>query len=316
MRVEPQPLFWRLTLSSSHTRWCRFYSKESWLLVLDTRDTFFQADPFLLVRRNASYASADLVVFEENFPLKTIGTCPFNSGWLSCFGLPKGADIVTWRGIHNRPTPLVKANAHKPVRCSGSTLGTRSGLEAYVDAMLAAFDRFACHRSELDPIQSDQGYHNYLLLSGALERADESTGRRALRVRSEPMGHGLVNTIGTLHVNRLQGKLADEDKFKQLAQWGLRDEAQGFVTNFDGMRSAIVHQWDRQFKELEGFVRRAFVTDSFHYDPSCVDRPWKNSFGKTCVDLGKGQENRVSTDGIAAGVACCVLGGGDQRSRG
>ena len=98
----------------------------------------------------------------------------------------------------------------------------------------------------MDPIQSDQGYHNYLLLSGALERADESTGRRALRVRSEPMGHGLVNTIGTLHVNRLQGKLADEDKFKQLAQWGLRDEAQGFVTNFDGMRSAIVHQWDRQ----------------------------------------------------------------------
>ena len=103
-----------------------------------------QADPFALLRRDAAtYAGVDLVVFEENHPLKTVGNCPFNSGWLACFDVPAGESIATWRGIHDRPTPTVRAHADAPVRCSGSTLGTRSGLEAYVDAMLAAFDRSA-----------------------------------------------------------------------------------------------------------------------------------------------------------------------------
>jgi hypothetical protein len=35
--------------------------------------------------------------------------------------------------------------------------------------------------------------------------------------------------------------------------WKVRD-SQGFVTNYDGTRSACVHQWDRWFDELHAFV--------------------------------------------------------------
>ena len=35
--------------------------------------------------------------------------------------------------------------------------------------------------------------------------------------------------------------------------WKARDE-EGYVINYDGTRSACVHQWDRWFDELQGFI--------------------------------------------------------------
>lgn len=35
--------------------------------------------------------------------------------------------------------------------------------------------------------------------------------------------------------------------------WKIRDK-EGFVLNYDGSRSACVHQWDRWFDELAKFI--------------------------------------------------------------
>ena len=43
-----------------------------------------------------------------------------------------------------------------PVRCSGSTMGSRDAMLTYVDAMLAASDEFMSYERAF----RDQGYHN------------------------------------------------------------------------------------------------------------------------------------------------------------
>eukprot|EP00629_Pelagomonadales_sp_RCC1024_P007902 CAMPEP_0119291496 /NCGR_PEP_ID=MMETSP1329-20130426/42553_1 /TAXON_ID=114041 /ORGANISM="Genus nov. species nov., Strain RCC1024" /LENGTH=74 /DNA_ID=CAMNT_0007292325 /DNA_START=36 /DNA_END=257 /DNA_ORIENTATION=+ len=68
-------------------------------------------------------------------------------------------------------------------------MGSRDAMLAYVDGMIEAFDEYQCHRKG---IPSDQGYHNFLILSGAHER-------RGLRVKSMRRGTGVVHTIGALN---------------------------------------------------------------------------------------------------------------------
>ena len=85
-------------------------------------------------------APVDLHVFQENH-VKTIGNCPFNNGWLKCFG---GADFV-------------KPFAKEPVTCSGSTLGTWAGVSRSV-AMTTISPRSLSGRGwELRPPPSSPG---------------------------------------------------------------------------------------------------------------------------------------------------------------
>ena len=87
-------------------------------------------------------------MYEENGH-KTVGSCRWNRGWLKgCF-------------------PNMPSDPSAPVRCSGSTLGSRDAMLTYVDEMLKASDEFMCHRKG---IPSDQGCHNLLSLSGPNEK--------------------------------------------------------------------------------------------------------------------------------------------------
>ncbi|KAK7250022.1 microtubule binding protein [Aureococcus anophagefferens] len=179
--------------------------------------------------------------FEED-GLKTTGTCKWNKGWLRCFEAAKWHTPETWT---------------QPVRCSGSTLGSsRDAMLKYADAMLSASDEWLCHRTK--GIPSDQGYHNYLILSGA-------HARNGLRVLLGPLD----------------------------TKWKVRDPVKGFITNTDGSRSPVVHQWDRWAGEMKTFLTKAFVTDSFvpgkgelyarpfefvAYDPkTCADHPFRRA---------------------------------------
>ena len=312
---RPRPL--ALARYEMYATWLRYYDATSYALLVDTRDTFFQADPFEGLKRRQPL---DLYVFQEHRELKTIGRCPFNSGWLSCFDKPRGESVATWRGILDRPTPLVKKHFDAPVHCSGSTLGSRDGARRYVAAMLDAFDEFACHESLFDAIQSDQGYHNYLFLSGRL-------GALVPNVTSVPQGFGAVNTIGALN-----GGDVPRERWGSLdGRWRLRHPVQGFVTNWDGTRSAVVHQYDRWHYEMRTFVEEAFVTDNFFPgrkplyvahpplepdDGACVDVAWVNGFGMTCGDLRPEHRDWVDSSGALATDACCAFGGGRPRRAG
>jgi len=226
-----------------YLHWVQHYSSSSYIFLFDFRDTVFQWNPFTRVEPNI-----DIFIYAENHPLKKIGTCPFNGGWVrSCWG----------NSVFNQ-------YYDNPVVCSGSTLGTRRGIEHYIRKMLAEVEKSQCH---LHTVVSDQGYHNYLTMTKAFE----------FPFKVYPQGEGLVNTLGAMHGKRAAGlgyKIGDLGKY-----WKLRD-AQGFVLNYDGSRSAVLHQWDRFNHELTPFVEKYLACDT----SQCYDKNKQNHFARVPPD--------------------------------
>ena len=207
--------------------WLQYYSEQSYILILDFRDTFFQGNPFAsfgnIKERNPS--KYELQLFEENAKVKNIGICVYNSLWVGrCFG-----------------KPALEKIKHNPVLCSGSTLGSFRAITYYVRTMLKSMDEVKCW---LKGIESDQGYQNYLYYNGFFNVSGGTT--TAFR-----QGTGAVNTIGALNGHRVPKEL----KGPLDTHWKARDN-NGYIINYDGSRSACVHQWDRWYSELADWVDR------------------------------------------------------------
>lgn len=154
--------------------WLRHYTEQSYILILDFRDTFFQGNPFqpfgAVATRMPKY---ELHMYAENYDVKNIGICVFNSNWIkTCFG--KDALVA------------LKKEA---VICSGSTLGSYPAVHHYVRTMLHSMDTVKCW---LKGIESDQGYQNYLFYNGYF---NTKHGNATLFHQ----GHGVVNTIGAMN---------------------------------------------------------------------------------------------------------------------
>ncbi len=204
--------------------WMQYYTDRSYILILDFRDTFFQGNPFSafgpIAQRVPRY---DLKVFEENFKVKNIGKCVFNSLWVGkCFG-----------------RAALDALRDKPVLCGGSTLGSYEAIMHYTRTMLQSMDTVQCWRKG---IESDQGYQNYLFYNGAFNL----NGHNATAYKQ---GEGIVNTIGALNGHRVPKDM----KGPLDSHWHARDK-DGWIINYDGSRSACVHQWDRWYGDLVGWI--------------------------------------------------------------
>lgn len=154
--------------------WLRHYNEKSYILILDFRDTFFQANPFASfgshVARTPKY---ELHMYAENYDVKNIGICVFNSNWIkTCFG-----------------KDALMALKKEAVICSGSTLGSYPAVHYYVRTMLHSMDTVKCW---LKGIESDQGYQNYLFYNGYFNTPQ---GNATLFHQ----GHGVVNTVGAMN---------------------------------------------------------------------------------------------------------------------
>ena len=126
--------------------------------------------------------------------------------------------------------------------CSGSTLGHRDAADTYTSLMIAEFDKQQCHVTR--GTESDQGYHNYLYHTGKMAAA-------GLNVKRNAQGTGVVNTVGAMNGYRVPA----HKKGPLGTFWKARD-AEGWVINWDGTRSAVVHQWDRFAPEMRGWIDR------------------------------------------------------------
>mmetsp|Transcript_22114 Transcript_22114/g.28637 ORF Transcript_22114/g.28637 Transcript_22114/m.28637 type:complete len:279 (-) Transcript_22114:24-860(-) len=201
------------------------YSQNSKVMILDYRDTFFQADPFVTAGPLSNY---DLILVAEHYPFKQIGNCPFNGGWIrNCWG---------------RET--FHAMGKQVVLCSGSYLGARDGIINFEKTLLAEANAMQCHYKG---VPSDQGYLNYLYYAGSLPAGGTT--------RVEDRGYGVVNTLGSL-----DGRRAHQDGYLPSTHvnigqyWQIRD-SQGYVLQNDKKtRSAVVHQYDRFHLEFRDFV--------------------------------------------------------------
>lgn len=209
--------------------WLQYYNENSYILILDFRDTFFQASPFQgfgdFASRTPKY---ELQMFAENWKVKTIGKCVFNSIWIKkCFGK---STIIPLKDL--------------AVICSGSTLGSFQAILFYTQTMLSSMDTVQCWKKG---IESDQGYQNYLFYNG---KFNTPAGNATLFHQ----GTGAVNTIGAMNGFRVpKNQKGPLDTF-----WKIRDK-EGYILNNDGTRSACVHQWDRFHAEIRPFLDKKLL---------------------------------------------------------
>jgi hypothetical protein len=192
--------------------WSLQYQPNSWLMLIDARDSFFQTNPFLDLPRHdsttiMSNGGGILYFFGENSDATRLGNSTKNLKWIR-----NGYGAGTLHFLEDKPTI-----------CSGSTMGEQLAVETYLRAMVNEHDE-----CQVKMTGSDQGFHNYLYYSGKLQQA---TTIRQIVVFEQ--GRGRINNLGAL-------------RKKSLQEWGIYDIQSHTVYQWDGVtKSPVVHQWDR-----------------------------------------------------------------------
>ena len=199
--------------------WSRRYQPESWLMLLDARDSFFQSNPFVDLPRQPEGTAQDglLYLFGENTEATRLGKSKKNKKWL--------------QGGYGEA--VLKALENKPTICSGSTMGEQIAIETYLRAMVNEHDE-----CDIKMAGSDQGFHNYLYYSSKLQHADTIR-----RIVVWEQGRGAINNLGALRT-------------KPFSEWGLYNEQTHQIYQWDGQTlSPVAHQWDRD-KHLHTYMQR------------------------------------------------------------
>jgi hypothetical protein len=205
--------------------WTQKYFPNSWLMVLDARDSFFQLDPFANLTRSTDKTKGKLWFFGENANATRLGKSTKNANWLR-----NGYGQSFLNHVRDKPTI-----------CSGSTMGEQVAIEEYLRAIISEDDETPVRMTG-----SDQGFHNYLYYSNKLRnvRAIDS-----LKVWEQ--GKGLINNLGALRI-------------KTLEDWGIYNPQTHQVFNWDGSLSAVAHQWDRD-NHLHNYRVRTLMIELKHW---------------------------------------------------
>lgn len=179
------------------------YNPDSWIFLVDSRDTVFQSNPFANVPRQTdpSGKSGVLYLFGENMDASRIGqSVKFNYRWIhAAYGME-----------------VAQFLKEKPILCSGATMGEKAAVETYLRAMVAEADE-----TGTVIMGSDQGFHNRLYYSNKLKNADQI---HSIIVFDQ--GAGIVNNLAAL-------------RSKKLEEWGNGalvevHDGQYIVKNWDG----------------------------------------------------------------------------------
>eukprot|EP00550_Attheya_septentrionalis_P008913 CAMPEP_0198288646 /NCGR_PEP_ID=MMETSP1449-20131203/7081_1 /TAXON_ID=420275 /ORGANISM="Attheya septentrionalis, Strain CCMP2084" /LENGTH=477 /DNA_ID=CAMNT_0043986827 /DNA_START=31 /DNA_END=1461 /DNA_ORIENTATION=+ len=206
-----------------------------WALVLDTRDVFFQANPFLsLPPPNSS--PYDLLFIEE----------------ISKHTCPKAEDPNRYFVLGNSNYRPVKGKVcygayHKPfqdrpVLCSGTIIGTRKGVDRFLAVFVQEFydNNAKTNLKCRSPYNTDQMTLQYLYYYGRFGEFE--------RTKTSPWGTGPVNTIGKACVDKNKLLPKERDSALDLTEF---DNTTGLILNtHEGPNSLarispLVHQFDR-----------------------------------------------------------------------
>lgn len=219
-----------------------FADQDDSILVSDVRDVFFQADPFNSLpfgSVNFINSSSQLLLFSEGLndisePMQaTLQNTRGNFRWLvNIYGYKKS-----------------KLFSENSVLCSGTTMGTKSGMIYYTRAML--YEAYNCIKRNPNKFDgkrghvcsggADQGFHNYLFWNSKLNSSVALLN-----------GAGPVYTIGIFRGKPV--RLLDFDQnFKGEIISPPQRGSQYVVP--------IIHQWDRHV-DLLRHVFKKFELDS------------------------------------------------------
>jgi hypothetical protein len=235
-----------------YSTWLEKGGYTGYVMVADVKDIFFQSDPFatlqidpsrpyVQVAREFGYDDAAEVAADTGrMQGSTIARSGFTRGWIkNCLGDEAARRVQQF-----------------PVLCSGSTLGTRLGMERYLRMMNKTIhEQLATGLADCYAVGVDQGFHNFLLHTKVLERAAD------LEIDSPENGSPsqIQATIGTMCTvpPTMKGLVKVTHSWDKV----LRRDKEGFVIRSDGSRAPLVHQYNRcinQFKS-NGWIEQHFV---------------------------------------------------------
>jgi hypothetical protein len=205
------------------------YSPQSWLLLIDARDTIFQANPFEHVPRQTGGGrltaaagagrgnSGILYFFGENMQATRIGKSKANNKWIrTAYGDEVG-----------------NALSSRPIICSGASMGEQVAVEQYLRAMVSEADETGTVL-----MGSDQGFHNRLYYSRKLLNCNAIHD-----IVVFDQGTGIVNNMGALRT-------------KALEEWGngkICEKVPGKHNNSDSYR---ILNWDGTLRYVRIYTQR------------------------------------------------------------
>jgi hypothetical protein len=215
-----------------------------WALVMDTRDVFFQANPFGRLP-SVETSPYDLLFIEEI----SKHTCPKKKQEEEC-------DPKRYYTLENNRHYRSRAGMcygdyyeldmlQRPILCSGTIVGTREGIDRFLAVFVDEFYR----NNQKDPNKrcrsphtTDQFILQYMYYTGKFGVFD--------RTATAPWGTGPINTIGHACVNN---NLPPNDAHSatDLTEF---DNATGFIMNIhEGVISPVLHQFDRCHNWIQPF---------------------------------------------------------------
>jgi hypothetical protein len=204
-----------------------------WAMVIDTRDIFFQRDPFASLGR-AENATHNLLFVEEIASYtNTLPKAPHRAVNIG----------QSMRYKHHVEPCYGKANVkayeliHRPMLCSGTVIGTTDGIHRFLSVLV---DEFRKNNAKgpmcRSPVATDQWTMNYLYYKGKFGFVQQT--------KTMPWGTGPVLTVGKPCVN---SELKDGNSQIDMMQFG----SDGLVLNPHEPDESLarvapaLHQWDR-----------------------------------------------------------------------
>jgi len=170
--------------------WAQHYNPNSWIMLVDARDAFFQTDPFANLPRNQNGL---LYFFGENTEATRIGKSTKNRNWiLRAYG-----------------EEALAALSDKPTICSGSTMGEQLAIETYLRALVNEWDE-----TDIKMTGADQGFHNYLYYTGKL--ANSATISKLVVWEQ---GKGIINNLGALRTKEFWEWGFYNNRTKEVYNW-------------------------------------------------------------------------------------------------
>mmetsp|Transcript_6845 Transcript_6845/g.19833 ORF Transcript_6845/g.19833 Transcript_6845/m.19833 type:complete len:436 (-) Transcript_6845:344-1651(-) len=170
--------------------WAQHYNPDSWIMLVDARDSFFQTNPFDNLPRNQNGL---LYFFGENADATRLGKSRKNRNWI----------------LRSYGEDALKALSNKPTICSGSTMGEQLAIETYLKALINEWDE-----TDIKMTGSDQGFHNYLYYSGKLANSQNIS-----KLVVWEQGKGIINNLGALRTKQFWEWGLYNNKTKEIYNW-------------------------------------------------------------------------------------------------
>jgi hypothetical protein len=256
-------------------RWLRACDTcTAWSMVIDTRDIFFQANPFLSLG-DANDARYDLMFVEEvaqhtnTLPDKSRAINIGASGRYKYYTLPcYGKDNVA-------PQKLVD----RPMLCSGTVIGNRNGIHRFLTVLVNEFQNNNAKGQPKcrSPHTTDQWTMNYLYYRGEFGFEDTT--------RTMPWGTGPVLTVGKPCATELFNNVTKERKRVNSLKDMISFDANGLILNPHEKQSSLariaptLHQYDRCHKWITPWLeehKNLYMSSKSFNDEPGVDWVKKN----------------------------------------